>query len=117
MPSGILLHGQFLQSDCIFPPLAVVSWQSSFSHSFGGVNERVFRAGAQWRTHASSDEKELCEWDTETYKVWMDMANEEKKMGKSETGLGVGSSEYTLCTAATIHQFNSVASQFPMPDH
>lgn len=51
------------------------------------------RAGAQWRTHAGGDEKELCEWDSETYRTWLDLASKEEKLGKNETGLGVRSSE------------------------
>ena len=44
------------------------------------------RAGAQWRTHASSDEvdTEAREWDVETYEQWM----EDVKAGKGE-GLAV----------------------------
>ncbi|MCJ1392622.1 hypothetical protein MMC18_005492 [Xylographa bjoerkii] len=47
-------------------------------------------AGAHWRTHASAEEKELCEWDTETYRVWGEMVKQEEREGrKGESGLAV----------------------------
>ena len=53
-----------------------------------GRNSGLFlhRAGGQWRSHAKAHERELQEWDAETYKEWMGIV----KMGKgTEAGLGI----------------------------
>ncbi|MCJ1378965.1 hypothetical protein MMC17_002064 [Xylographa soralifera] len=58
-------------------------------------------AGAHWRTHASAEEKELCEWDTETYRVWGEMVKQEEREGrKGEGGLGVYTSLHYWDTQA-----------------
>lgn len=36
------------------------------------------RAGAHWRTSATSSEIELCDWDIQTYHWWVDIMNEER---------------------------------------
>ncbi|KAK5164412.1 hypothetical protein LTR04_001921 [Oleoguttula sp. CCFEE 6159] len=48
-------------------------------------------AGAHWRTHAKTNEKELCQWDLETYDYWTEIIREEKKLGEKtgKSGLGV----------------------------
>ena len=51
------------------------------------------RAGAHWRTHAEKSERELCEWDAETYRAWMGDVEREKEEGDAKitkSGLGVG---------------------------
>ncbi|MCJ1316787.1 hypothetical protein MMC15_002108 [Xylographa vitiligo] len=58
-------------------------------------------AGAHWRTHASVEEKELCEWDTETYRAWEEMVKQEEREGrKGESGLGVYTSLHYWDTQA-----------------
>ncbi|KAI9776273.1 MAG: hypothetical protein M1835_005569 [Candelina submexicana] len=34
-------------------------------------------AGAQWRTHATTDQPEQCQWDLETYRYWQEMIEKE----------------------------------------
>ena len=31
-----------------------------------------YRAGAIWRTQALSDQVEVCDWQRQSYKIWMD---------------------------------------------
>ncbi|MCJ1438906.1 hypothetical protein MMC27_008296 [Xylographa pallens] len=58
-------------------------------------------AGAHWRTHASAEQTELCEWDTETYRVWGEMVKQEEREGrKGESGLGVYTSLHYWDTKA-----------------
>lgn len=47
-------------------------------------------AGAHWRTHASKEETEACDWDTQTYHAWKHLLAEEKRAGKAgESGIYV----------------------------
>lgn len=75
---------------------------SEFRYFFWGEGEREeergegrglmdYRAGAQWRTHAGSEDQEQCGWDVETYARWMGDID----AGKGE-GEGLGVSEL-LC--------------------
>ncbi|MCJ1402428.1 hypothetical protein MMC11_005648 [Xylographa trunciseda] len=58
-------------------------------------------AGAHWRTHASAEDEELCEWDTRTYRVWKEMVKQEEKEGrKGESGLAVYTSLHYWDTQA-----------------
>jgi hypothetical protein len=49
------------------------------------------RAGAQWRSHASADDKEQQRWDIETYNHWLSiLASELNEPGTTvKSGLGV----------------------------
>ncbi|KAI9877118.1 MAG: hypothetical protein M1830_004742 [Pleopsidium flavum] len=53
-------------------------------------------AGAHWRTHAAAHEKELCQWDAETYEYWKEVVAKEKtgnkpvdKLAGLKVGLGL----------------------------
>ncbi|ORY15113.1 FAD dependent oxidoreductase [Clohesyomyces aquaticus] len=43
-------------------------------------------AGAIWRTHSAHDQKELCQWDIESYNHWMNTTTKGENM-MTETGL------------------------------
>lgn len=51
------------------------------------------RGGAQWRTHATPDTPEQCQWDIESYRFWMGIIDKEEKDGSQasapKSGLGV----------------------------
>ena len=47
------------------------------------------RAGAQWRTHATVDQIEQCQWDIASYKYWINMTKKGAESG-SENGIEVG---------------------------
>ncbi len=47
------------------------------------------RAGAIWRSHASPDDVERCEWDKESYLEWMRIVKEEPEKAE-QMGLKVG---------------------------
>lgn len=49
------------------------------------------RAGAIWRSHARAEDVERCEWDAESYRVWMRVVEEEPD-GAREMGIEVSSS-------------------------
>ncbi|KAK4502585.1 hypothetical protein PRZ48_006011 [Zasmidium cellare] len=36
-------------------------------------------AGAHWRTHATVDEPEQCDWDVQTFKYWLELMDKEDK--------------------------------------
>ncbi|MCJ1282259.1 hypothetical protein MMC26_001582 [Xylographa opegraphella] len=77
-------------------------------------------AGAHWRTHASAEEKELCEWDTETYRAWGEMLKQEEREGrKGKSGLGVYTSLHywdthapEIANGASSLWWSSVVSDF-----
>ncbi|KAI9713634.1 MAG: hypothetical protein M1812_006606 [Candelaria pacifica] len=51
-------------------------------------------AGAQWRTHATTDQPTQCKWDLETYNYWKEMVEKEaadRAKGKNvpQSGLGI----------------------------
>lgn len=50
----------------------IVSARLSCRNTDGG------RAGAHWRTSATSAEAEVCDWDIQTYHWWVDIMNEER---------------------------------------
>ena len=59
------------------------------------------RAGGHWRTHASSSETELCQWDAETYARWVElvMAEDEKNPTVDKgihCGLGVAHTPFRM---------------------
>ncbi|KAF2803567.1 FAD dependent oxidoreductase [Mytilinidion resinicola] len=39
-------------------------------------------AGAQWRTHATADQKDECEWDISSYKQWAEVAQSDPEKAK-----------------------------------
>ena len=65
------------------------------------TTDDAYRAGAHWRTHALTEEVELCAWDTDTYRAWELQVEEEKRQSRiGESGLGVRKSlspKYLLC--------------------
>ncbi|OJD36049.1 d-amino acid oxidase [Diplodia corticola] len=46
-------------------------------------------AGAQWRTHATAEDKEIQEWDIESYNTWLDMVEKEKSQPSSAPKSGL----------------------------
>ena len=49
--------------------------------------QRKHRAGAIWRTHATSLQPELCSWDIETYRHWMKTIDENSGETLEERGI------------------------------
>ncbi|MCJ1298753.1 hypothetical protein MMC08_001543 [Hypocenomyce scalaris] len=60
-------------------------------------------AGAHWRTHAAAHEKELCEWDAETYRYWIDVVKQE---AADDSAQKPGLSPYT-----SLHYWASPTSE------
>jgi len=54
--------------------------------------QQVNRAGAIWRTHATPDQAEICDWNVKSYREWMrlldEMPGKAQQMGL-QVGLGV----------------------------
>ncbi|KAK0659686.1 D-amino-acid oxidase [Lasiodiplodia hormozganensis] len=46
-------------------------------------------AGAQWRTHATAEDKEIQQWDIESYNIWLDMVEKEKSQASFATKSGL----------------------------
>ncbi|KAF4313420.1 putative d-amino-acid oxidase protein [Botryosphaeria dothidea] len=46
-------------------------------------------AGAQWRTHALNEDKEIQQWDIESYNVWLDWIGKEKSQAAFATNSGL----------------------------
>ncbi|GME64262.1 putative d-amino-acid oxidase protein [Neofusicoccum parvum] len=46
-------------------------------------------AGAQWRTHATAEDKEIQQWDIESYNVWFDWVEKEKTQAAFATKSGL----------------------------
>lgn len=49
----------------------------------------IARAGAQWRTHATAEDKEIQQWDIESYNIWLDMVEKEKSQASFATKSGL----------------------------
>ncbi|KKY23325.1 putative d-amino-acid oxidase [Diplodia seriata] len=58
-------------------------------HLRGESTADMSRAGAQWRTHATAEDKEIQEWDIESYNIWLDMVEKEKSQASFATKSGV----------------------------
>ncbi|KAL1624583.1 hypothetical protein SLS54_003926 [Diplodia seriata] len=59
------------------------------SSQLKGKHIVVIGAGAQWRTHATAEDKEIQEWDIESYNIWLDMVEKEKSQASFATKSGV----------------------------
>jgi hypothetical protein len=69
------------------------------------ISDTNHRAGAHWRSHAPDSDPEQQQWDTETYKRWLDVIEKERLNPgqKSFSGLAV------------CQKFASSFSLFPRP--
>ncbi|OCL08366.1 FAD dependent oxidoreductase [Glonium stellatum] len=54
-------------------------------------------AGAQWRTHATADQTEQCQWDIASYKYWIDMTGKDAKSG-TDSGIEIYPSYFYWAT-------------------
>ncbi|KAL1625609.1 hypothetical protein SLS56_007268 [Neofusicoccum ribis] len=54
-----------------------------------GYTSPCIRAGAQWRTHATAEDKEIQQWDIESYNVWFDWVEKEKTQAAFATKSGL----------------------------
>lgn len=70
-----------------FHSLSTVSSNRLHANEEGTAD--VGRAGAQWRTHATAEDKEIQEWDIESYNIWLDMVEKEKSQASFATKSGL----------------------------
>ena len=70
--------------------------------SIGGlISDQFYRAGAQWRTHASNKDYEMQQWDLDSYHHWLRIIDDEKQ--KKAEGKPVNVSGLGVCTPSLSH--------------